>query len=72
MSGASAAMAELPDSDLLAQQAVLEASRSSLAARQMRHLQHRARLNEEPTGVLPATLQTEREAVLRLWRTVMA
>ena len=41
------------------------------AYRQMRHVQHRARLNEEPTGVLPATLQTERDAVLRLWRTVM-
>ena len=41
------------------------------AYRQMRHLQHRARLNEEPTTVPPETLQSEREAVLALWRHVM-
>jgi glutamate-ammonia-ligase adenylyltransferase len=41
------------------------------AYRQMRHLQHRARLDEEPTTVAAETLQTEREAVLALWRHVM-
>ena len=41
------------------------------AYRQMRHLQHRARLNEEPTTVPPDTLHAEREAVLALWRHVM-
>ena len=41
------------------------------AYRQMRHLQHRARLNEEPTTVPAETLHTEREAVLALWRHVM-
>jgi glutamate-ammonia-ligase adenylyltransferase len=41
------------------------------AYREMRRLQHRARLNEEPTQVDPATLLAEREAVLVLWRGVM-
>ena len=41
------------------------------AYREMRRLQHRARLNEEPTQVDPATLTAEREAVLVLWRGVM-
>jgi glutamate-ammonia-ligase adenylyltransferase len=41
------------------------------AYREMRRLQHRARLNEEPTQVDPVTLQAEREAVLTLWQFVM-
>jgi [glutamine synthetase] adenylyltransferase / [glutamine synthetase]-adenylyl-L-tyrosine phosphorylase len=41
------------------------------AYREMRRLQHRARLNEEPTQVDPATLAAEREALLVLWREVM-
>jgi [glutamine synthetase] adenylyltransferase / [glutamine synthetase]-adenylyl-L-tyrosine phosphorylase len=41
------------------------------AYREMRRLQHRARLNEEPTQVDPATLTAKREAVLALWRWVM-
>ncbi|WP_233253596.1 bifunctional [glutamate--ammonia ligase]-adenylyl-L-tyrosine phosphorylase/[glutamate--ammonia-ligase] adenylyltransferase [Limnohabitans sp. 2KL-1] len=41
------------------------------AYREMRRLQHRARLNEEPTQVDPATLAVERDAVLALWRWVM-
>jgi [glutamine synthetase] adenylyltransferase / [glutamine synthetase]-adenylyl-L-tyrosine phosphorylase len=42
------------------------------AYREMRRLQHQARLNEEPTQVEPASLTAEREAVLALWRGVMA
>ena len=42
------------------------------AYREMRRLQHRARLNEEPTQVDPSTLTTEREALLAVWRHVMA
>ena len=41
------------------------------AYREMRRLQHRARLNEEPTQVDPATLTAEREALLAVWRVVM-
>lgn len=41
------------------------------AYREMRRLQHRARLNEEPTQVDPSTLFTERTAILALWREVM-
>jgi glutamate-ammonia-ligase adenylyltransferase len=41
------------------------------AYREMRRLQHRARLNEEPTQVDPAALAVERDAVLALWQTVM-
>jgi glutamate-ammonia-ligase adenylyltransferase len=37
----------------------------------MRRLQHRARLNEEPTQVDPAALAVERDAVLALWQAVM-
>jgi glutamate-ammonia-ligase adenylyltransferase len=42
------------------------------AYREMRRLQHRARLNEEPTDVPLNVLSTERDAVLTLWRVVMA
>ncbi len=41
------------------------------AYREMRRLQHRARLNEEPTQVDPVTLTAEREALLAVWRHVM-
>jgi len=41
------------------------------AYREMRRLQHRARLNEEPTQLNPATLTAEREALLAVWRHVM-
>jgi glutamate-ammonia-ligase adenylyltransferase len=42
------------------------------AYREMRKVQHRARLNEEPTDVALATLAVERDAVLALWLGVMA
>ncbi|OYU11341.1 MAG: bifunctional glutamine synthetase adenylyltransferase/deadenyltransferase [Comamonadaceae bacterium PBBC1] len=41
------------------------------AYREMRRLQHRARLNEEPTQVEPATLHSECGAILAVWRCVM-
>jgi glutamate-ammonia-ligase adenylyltransferase len=41
------------------------------AYREMRRVQHHARLNEEPTDVAPAVLAQERDAVLALWRLVM-
>ncbi|MEY4732515.1 MAG: Glutamate-ammonia-ligase adenylyltransferase [Pseudomonadota bacterium] len=41
------------------------------AYREMRKVQHRARLNEEPTDVALATLASERDAVLALWRWAM-
>jgi glutamate-ammonia-ligase adenylyltransferase len=41
------------------------------AYREMRHLQHRARLNEDSTAVDPQPLQAHRDAVLALWRHVM-
>jgi glutamate-ammonia-ligase adenylyltransferase len=41
------------------------------AYREMRRLQHRARLNEEPTQVDPASLSTGRDAVLAVWHFVM-
>lgn len=40
------------------------------AYRELRRVQHRARLNEEPTQVSPASLQAERHAVLALWDSV--
>ncbi|ABM35192.1 bifunctional [glutamate--ammonia ligase]-adenylyl-L-tyrosine phosphorylase/[glutamate--ammonia-ligase] adenylyltransferase [Paracidovorax citrulli] len=40
------------------------------AYRTLRQVQHRARLNEEPTRVAPSSLHTEREAVMALWRAV--
>jgi len=40
------------------------------AYRELRHVQHRARLNEEPTQVILPELQPQRDAVLRLWHTV--
>ena len=41
------------------------------AYRELRRVQHRARLNEEPTDVPMAELADERGAVLVLWRAVM-
>lgn len=40
------------------------------AYRELRRLQHRARLNEEPIQVTPPALQAECDAVLALWRYV--
>ena len=40
------------------------------AYRELRRVQHRARLNEEPTQVNPGALQAERDAVLALWGAV--
>ncbi|SFC29936.1 glutamate-ammonia-ligase adenylyltransferase [Polaromonas sp. OV174] len=37
------------------------------AYRELRRVQHRARLNEEPTQVTPPALQAEREAIQQLW-----
>ena len=41
------------------------------AYREMRRVQHRARLNEEPTDVPLNVLTAERDAVLKLWQLVM-
>ena len=40
------------------------------AYRELRRVQHTARLNEAPTQVTPPELQAERDAVLALWNTV--
>ncbi|MDP3761283.1 MAG: bifunctional [glutamate--ammonia ligase]-adenylyl-L-tyrosine phosphorylase/[glutamate--ammonia-ligase] adenylyltransferase [Ramlibacter sp.] len=40
------------------------------AYRELRRVQHKARLNEEPTHVANGALETERQAVLALWRSV--
>lgn len=45
---------------------------AATAYRTLRQVQHRARLNEQPTRVDPATLQAERDAVLALWQAVFA
>jgi len=42
------------------------------AYREMRRVQHHARLNEEPTDVPMAQLAAERDAVMKVWQTVMA
>ncbi len=41
------------------------------AYRELRQLQHRARLDEAPTQVEPATVEWQREAILRLWAHVL-
>jgi [glutamine synthetase] adenylyltransferase / [glutamine synthetase]-adenylyl-L-tyrosine phosphorylase len=41
--------------------------RAAAAYRELRRVQHQARLNEEPTQVDPPALQTERDAILALW-----
>jgi glutamate-ammonia-ligase adenylyltransferase len=42
------------------------------AYRELRRIQHQARLNEEPTQLPPAALQAERTAVLGLWSAVFS
>jgi [glutamine synthetase] adenylyltransferase / [glutamine synthetase]-adenylyl-L-tyrosine phosphorylase len=42
------------------------------AYRELRRVQHKARLNEEPTHVPPESLTAERAAVLDLWRAVFS
>ncbi len=42
------------------------------AYRELRRVQHRARLNEEPTQVTPEAAAAERAAVLALWRAVFS
>jgi [glutamine synthetase] adenylyltransferase / [glutamine synthetase]-adenylyl-L-tyrosine phosphorylase len=44
--------------------------KAASAYRELRRVQHKARLNEEPTQVLQASLQAEREAILALWEAV--
>ncbi len=44
--------------------------RAATAYRELRRVQHRARLNEEPTQVVPPLLQAECDAIQRLWITV--
>ena len=41
--------------------------RAAVAYRELRRVQHRARLNEEPTQVMPPALQAEQGAILALW-----
>jgi glutamate-ammonia-ligase adenylyltransferase len=45
-------------------------SAAASAYRELRRVQHRARLNEEPTQVAPGALATERDAVLSLCKAV--
>ena len=40
------------------------------AYRELRRVQHKARLDEQPTQVADDTLQAERQAILALWRAV--
>jgi glutamate-ammonia-ligase adenylyltransferase len=42
------------------------------AYRELRRVQHHARLNEEPTQVSPASVQAERAAIQALWQAVFA
>lgn len=44
--------------------------RAGAAYRELRRIQHRARLNEEPTSVALPALALEREAMLVLWKAV--
>jgi len=43
---------------------------AAAAYRELRRLQHRARLNEEPTQFPPSLLAPQRDAMLALWRAV--
>ena len=43
---------------------------AAVAYRELRGVQHRARLNEEPTHVTPPALQAERLAIETLWHIV--
>ena len=42
------------------------------AYRELRRIQHQARLNEEPTQLAPTALQPQRDAVLALWSAVFS
>ncbi|MFZ2344338.1 MAG: hypothetical protein WAW08_07075, partial [Candidatus Microthrix parvicella] len=44
--------------------------RAAIAYRELRRVQHRARLNEEPTQVMPPALQAEQAAILALWEAI--
>ena len=44
--------------------------RAASAYRELRRVQHHARLNEEPTQVLPPLLQVERAAIFAVWNAV--
>jgi glutamate-ammonia-ligase adenylyltransferase len=44
--------------------------KAASAYRSLRRVQHKARLNEEPTQVLQPSLETEKEAILALWHAV--
>jgi [glutamine synthetase] adenylyltransferase / [glutamine synthetase]-adenylyl-L-tyrosine phosphorylase len=43
---------------------------AAAAYRELRRVQHKARLNEEPTQLAADAMPTEREAILALWRAV--
>jgi glutamate-ammonia-ligase adenylyltransferase len=45
---------------------------AAMAYRELRRVQHQARLNEEPTQVTPPVLAAERDAVLALWKAVFS
>lgn len=45
---------------------------AAAAYRELRRVQHRARLNEDPTYVLLPMLAHEREAMLALWKAAFA
>lgn len=45
---------------------------AAAAYRELRRVQHKARLNEEPTQVTPPALAGERAAVLALWKAVFS
>jgi glutamate-ammonia-ligase adenylyltransferase len=45
---------------------------AAAAYRELRRIQHRARLDEEPTQRAPETLEAERDAILALWKAVFA
>jgi glutamate-ammonia-ligase adenylyltransferase len=44
--------------------------KASAAYRELRRVQHKARLNETPTQVSQADLPMERDAILTLWQAV--
>lgn len=44
--------------------------KAAAAYRELRRVQHRARLNEEPTQVQPEALAAERDAIQALWAAV--
>jgi glutamate-ammonia-ligase adenylyltransferase len=45
-------------------------TQAAAAYRELRRVQHRARLNEEPTQLEAGAMPAERDAVLALWRAV--